>query len=141
MTNTKIEFAVQMKCDSCANAVEKSLSNVDGIKNVQIDLKGNTVIVDTNLSIDDVKKRIESTGRKVVIKGMDGNLAAVSILDTGVKDVKGVIRFTQIKKDTCLVDGTIDGLNPNALHKMSIHECGDLSQGIKQIISTTTMIY
>lgn len=129
MSATKIEFAVQMKCNSCVNAIKKSLSDVDGIKNVNIDLKGNSVVVETTLSVENVKNRIESTGRKVVVKGMAGNLAAVSILDTGMIGVQGVVRFTQLDSDICLIDGTIDGLKP-VLHKLSIHECGDLSLGL-----------
>lgn len=133
MSATKIEFAVQMKCDSCANAVEKSLANVDGIKHVNVDLKANTVVVQTTLSADDVRKRIQSTGRKVVIKGLDGSVAAVSILDTGNHNVKGVVRFTQLDPEICIIDGTIDGLKPAVTHKLSIHECGDLSNGCENV--------
>lgn len=128
MSSTTIEFAVQMKCESCVKSIEKNLTNVDGIKNVNIDLKRNTVIVDTSLSTEDVKRRIESTGRKVVVKGMDGNLAAVSILGAGANNIRGVIRFSQLHNNLCVIDGTVDGLTP-VLHKVSIHECGDLSKG------------
>jgi copper chaperone for superoxide dismutase len=42
--------------------------------------------------------------------------------------VKGVIRFLQTDENTCLVEGTLDGLTPG-LHGLHVHECGDISQG------------
>lgn len=58
-----------------------------------------------------------------------GNLgAAVSMLGDasgcGIGIVKGVIRFLQTDVNTCVVDGTLDGL-----HGLHVHECGDISQG------------
>lgn len=129
MSLTKIEFAVQMTCDSCVKAVEKSLSNVHGIEKIDIDLKTGSVVVDTYLSTQEVKKLLENSGRKAVVKGYAGQQAGVAILDTGVPSIKGVVRFIQIDNDTCVVDGVVDGLNPG-LHRLSVHECGDLSKGI-----------
>lgn len=128
MASTKIEFAVQMTCDSCVEAVKKSLENVEGVKSVDVDLKKGSVVVDSNLAVTDVQKKLESTGRKVVIKGQAGSLAAVSILQPCNSNVQGVIRFIQAGPDACVIDGTIDGLKPGS-HQISVHECGDLSKG------------
>lgn len=128
MATTKIEFAVQMTCDSCVEAVKKSLENVEGVKSFDVDLKKGSVVVDSNLAVIDVQRKLESTGRKVVIKGQAGSLAAVSILEACSSNVQGVVRFIQADPDTCVIDGTIDGLKPGA-HQISIHECGDLSKG------------
>ena len=46
----------------------------------------------------------------------------------GFGAVKGVIRFLQSDENTCLVEGTLDGLTPG-LHGLHVHECGDISQG------------
>ena len=41
---------------------------------------------------------------------------------------KGVVRLTQLDSETCLVEGTLDGLSPG-LHGLAIHETGDTSEG------------
>ncbi|KAJ8925541.1 hypothetical protein NQ315_009381 [Exocentrus adspersus] len=132
MSATKIEFAVQMTCDACVDAVKKSLENVSGVKNVDVDLKTGSVVVDSNLPIAEVQKKLESTGRKVVIKGQAGSLAAVCILEAGIQGVKGVVRFIQPLPEVCVVDGTIDGLKPGH-HQISIHEYGDISKEYENV--------
>lgn len=125
---TKIEFAVQMTCEGCADAVKKSLEGVSGIKNVNVNLQTGSVVVDTTLTTDEVQKQLEKSGKKVVVRGYAGSSAGVSILDTGCHNIKGVVRFIQIDPNTCVIDGTIDGLNPGK-HGLFIHETGDLSNG------------
>ena len=44
------------------------------------------------------------------------------------RNVQGVARFVQLDESTCVVEGTIDGLEPG-LHGLHVHECGDLSRG------------
>lgn len=129
MSSTKIEFAVQMTCDNCVSAVKSSLTGVPGVKNVDVDLSTNSVIVDTNLTTEEVLKIIQSTGRKAVVKGYAGNQAGVAIIDVGDENVKGVIRFVQVDANTCIIDGTVDGLKPGK-HGLSVHECGDTSGGM-----------
>lgn len=46
---------------------------------------------------------------------------------SGAGPVQGVVRFLQISEDRCLIDGTIDGLEPGA-HGLHVHELGDLTQ-------------
>ena len=43
-------------------------------------------------------------------------------------NLQGVVRFTQTDSETCIIDGTLDGLNPGE-HGLAIHECGDISGG------------
>lgn len=52
--------------------------------------------------------------------------SAVSML-SGRGPVQGVVRFLQLSKNRCLIDGTIDGLTPGA-HGLHVHELGDLTQ-------------
>ena len=44
------------------------------------------------------------------------------------RSVQGVTRFVQLDENTCVVEGTIDGLTPGE-HGLHVHECGDLSRG------------
>ncbi|XP_066262360.1 copper chaperone for superoxide dismutase-like [Euwallacea similis] len=132
MTSIKIQFLVQMTCDSCVKAVRKSLENVDGVKSVEVDLAKGSVVVDSTLPTLNLLKRLESTGKLIAIKGYAGSIAAVSILEAGDKSVKGVIRFVQATPDTCIIDGTVDGLRPGN-YNLEVHECGDLSEGCSSI--------
>lgn len=132
MTSTKIEFLVQMTCESCVDAVKKSLENVNGVKSFEIDLTKGSVVVESSLSTLELQQILESTGRAVAIKGYDGSIAAVSILEAGDKNVKGVIRFIQATPNTCVIEGTIDGLIPG-YHNIEVHESGDLSRGCESI--------
>lgn len=127
MSSTKIEFAVQMTCDHCVNSVKECLQSVPEIKHFDVNFQNNSVIVDTTLGVEEVKKKLESTGCKVVVKGT-GSQAGVAILDTGDKGIQGVVRFVQTSPDTCVIDGTVDGLKPGK-HGLAIHECGDVSNG------------
>ena len=52
--------------------------------------------------------------------GLDGNYFS--------EGPKGVVRLTQVDTETCLVEGTLDGLSPG-LHGLAIHETGDTSEG------------
>jgi copper chaperone for superoxide dismutase len=64
-----------MTCQKCVNEIRESLSNVKGIESVDISLDNETVIVDTSLPSSEVQKKIESTGRRAVLKGYGGEVA------------------------------------------------------------------
>lgn len=51
------------------------------------------------------------------------------------ESVKGVIRFSSPTAETkdLVVDGVIDGLQPDKLFHIQIHECGDLSKGCESV--------
>lgn len=68
----QIEFTVQMTCQKCVNKIRESLSNVKGIESVDISLDKETVIVETSLASAEVQQKIESTGRRAVLKGYGG---------------------------------------------------------------------
>lgn len=42
--------------------------------------------------------------------------------------VVGLIRMVQLNGETCLIEGTVDGLKPGD-HGLNIHEFGDISNG------------
>ncbi|XP_018595004.1 copper chaperone for superoxide dismutase isoform X2 [Scleropages formosus] len=118
-----------MTCESCVDAVRSALLGVRGVHSVEVDLAREQVVVESVLTSQEVQALIESTGRHAVLKGMGSTEqdlgAAVAILD-GASSVKGVVRFLQSSPECCLIDGTIDGLEPG-LHGLHVHELGDLT--------------
>ncbi|XP_044744946.1 copper chaperone for superoxide dismutase-like [Coccinella septempunctata] len=126
MTSTTTEFAVNMTCKKCARAVEESLSSPH-INIVDINVAKSSVIVESTLSTTELLQKLETSGRKVVVKGLGGTTAGVAVLEAGEQKVKGVVRFVQLP-NSCIVDGTVDGLEPGK-YQLSVHENGDISRG------------
>lgn len=125
-----LEFAVQMTCQSCVDAVRKSLQGVAGVQDVEVHLENQMVLVHTTLPSQEVQALLEGTGRQAVLKGMGSNQlhnlgAAVAILG-GPGTVQGVVRFLQLSPERCLIEGTIDGLE-SGLHGLHVHQYGDLT--------------
>ena len=46
---------------------------------------------------------------------------------------KGVVRMVQLNDDTCVFEGTVDGLAP-LQHTVAVHEAGDLSAGCDRFV-------
>lgn len=61
-----------MTCEKCVQAVKNSLSNIDGIQNIDISLETGTVIVDSSLPYSVIQQKIENSGRRAVLKGYGG---------------------------------------------------------------------
>ncbi|XP_023136180.3 copper chaperone for superoxide dismutase [Amphiprion ocellaris] len=126
---TKLEFAVQMTCESCAQKVRAALEGKPGVKSVSIDVSKEAVLVESALTSVEVQALIESTGRRAVLKGIGASEqdfgAAVAML-AGVGSIQGVVRFLQLSEERCLIDGTIDGLEPGP-HGLHVHTLGDLT--------------
>ncbi|XP_063042511.1 copper chaperone for superoxide dismutase-like [Engraulis encrasicolus] len=128
--SAKLEFAVQMTCDSCVNAVRSALEHQPGVQAVQVDLQTEQVLVEASLTAQEVQKVIESTGRRAVLKGIGSgqqDLGCAVAMLSGCGLVQGVVRFLQMSPERCLIDGTIDGLAPGA-HGLHVHHLGDLTQ-------------
>lgn len=53
------------------------------------------------------------------------DLGAAVAMIVGSGPVQGVVRFLQLSEERCLIDGTIDGLEPGA-HGLHVHTLGDL---------------
>ncbi|KAM8945567.1 copper chaperone for superoxide dismutase [Pelodytes ibericus] len=129
-TVCKLEFAVQMTCEKCVNAVKRALEDVKGVQGFSVSLESEAVLVETTLSAQEVQRLLESTGRKAVLKGMGNNesknLGAAVAMISGKGSIQGVVRFLQASEDICVIDGTVVGLTPG-LHGIHIHEYGDIS--------------
>ncbi|XP_061525013.1 copper chaperone for superoxide dismutase-like isoform X1 [Phycodurus eques] len=128
----KLEFAVQMTCEGCRDQVRAALEHKAGVHSVSVDVSEGRVLVETTLSSGEVQALIESTHRRAVLKGM-GSLeerdlgAAVAMLAGEWGQVQGVVRFLQLSAERCLIDGTVDGLEPGA-HGLHVHALGDLTE-------------
>jgi copper chaperone len=65
----KITLNVQgMSCDHCVKAVEGSVSELNGVSSVKVNLKANTVDVEFNnqeVSLDKIKEAIDDQGYDV----------------------------------------------------------------------------
>lgn len=58
-----------MSCSHCENAIKKSVGALDGVRTVEVDLKGKTVTVEyesSKVSPDRIKNEIEDQGYEVV---------------------------------------------------------------------------
>lgn len=133
------EFSVNMTCNNCEQNIKNVLQK-QGIDNVKINLGTQSVQVISNKTVEELKSCIESTGKVAVLvgQGSTGHAgsrslgAAVAMLgkdgDFFTPGTQGVIRFNQINKTSCIVEGTIDGLTPGE-HGLAVHEAGDVSQG------------
>ncbi|XP_055487279.1 copper chaperone for superoxide dismutase-like, partial [Leucoraja erinacea] len=121
---SRLEFAVQMTCESCAKAVRNALQGVNGIDSVQIDVQQEQVVVDTTLTSGEVQALIEGTGRRVLLRGMGPSSlrdlgAAVAMLGPE-RGVSGAVRFLQLSEQQCIIEGTVDGLSPGR-HGLHVH--------------------
>ncbi|XP_069063930.1 copper chaperone for superoxide dismutase isoform X2 [Pleurodeles waltl] len=131
----QLEFAVQMTCQSCVQSVERCLEGVQGIQAMKVNLDGESVLVDTTLTAEEVQNLLESTGRLAVLKGMGSttqrDLGAAVAMVEGVNCIQGVVRFIQLSLEKCIIEGTIDGLNPG-LHGLHVHTFGDLTDSFNK---------
>jgi len=139
----RVELAVDLTCQKCVSSVTRALESNNNVKNIHVNLEKQLVIVDTSYGVDNVVKLVESTGKRAVVMGQgrvtsgtfsdtSSNLGnAVAMLHEGnpTSGIRGVTRFSQVSMNSCIIDGTVDGLLPNATHKIGIHEYGDLSNG------------
>ncbi|CAL8242037.1 unnamed protein product [Merluccius merluccius] len=128
--SAKLEFAVQMTCESCANQVRGSLEGKPGVQSVSIDVGTQQVVVESTLTIVEVQALIEGSGRRrAVLKGVGGpeqDLGSAVAMLAGPGPVQGVVRFLQLSEECCVIDGTLDGLAPGP-HGLHVHALGDLT--------------
>ncbi|XP_070570243.1 copper chaperone for superoxide dismutase-like [Ptychodera flava] len=132
-TATKMELAVEMTCQRCVQDIQKKLDGIQEIKTLDINLGNEQVVIETTLPSSQVIDILESTGRRATLQGHGSAIsgqshlgAAVSMLEVG--PVKGVVRYLQSDRNTCIIEGTLDGLKPGK-YGIAIHELGDLSDG------------
>ncbi|XP_027593647.1 copper chaperone for superoxide dismutase [Pipra filicauda] len=130
-SSCRLEFAVQMSCGGCADAVRAALEGTPGVTLLELLPQAQSVLVETSLGAERVQELLENSGCRAVLKGMGGSPdappggAAVAALG-GPGGVRGLVRFLQVSPGRCLVDGALSGLPPGP-HGLHVHEFGDLS--------------
>ncbi|XP_059691091.1 LOW QUALITY PROTEIN: copper chaperone for superoxide dismutase [Gavia stellata] len=141
-SSCRLEFAVQMQCQSCAEAVRAALRGAPGVRLLELRLEAQTVLVETTEAAERVRELLENSGCRAVLKGMGGSddgecgagggdlgepggRAVAALCGPGA--VRGLVRFLQVSPTRCLVDGAVTGLPPGP-HGLHVHEFGDLSR-------------
>ncbi|XP_005533282.1 PREDICTED: copper chaperone for superoxide dismutase [Pseudopodoces humilis] len=130
-SSCRLEFAVQMSCQGCADTVRAALDAAPDVKLLELRPQEQSVLVETTAAAEQVRELLENSGCRAVLKGMGGSPdappggAAVAALG-GPGGVRGLVRFLQLSPGRCLVDGAVSGLPPGP-HGLHIHEFGDLS--------------
>ncbi|XP_076818053.1 copper chaperone for superoxide dismutase-like isoform X3 [Clavelina lepadiformis] len=128
----RMEFAVDMKCDSCADIVKNALKTRD-VEVVMLDVKKQLLVVESQLSFKEILTLIEDTGKRAVLMGYGSNVSSslgAAVAEISGNNVNGVVRIVQLANNNCLIEGTIDGLTPGK-HGLNVHEYGDLSDGCR----------
>ncbi|KAF6160290.1 hypothetical protein GIB67_019059 [Kingdonia uniflora] len=74
------EFMVDMKCDSCVNAVKNKLLTVEDVKRVEVDLSNQVVCVVGSSPVKAMADALEETGRKARLIGQGKPEGGVSFL-------------------------------------------------------------
>ncbi|KAF7115633.1 hypothetical protein CNMCM5793_002873 [Aspergillus hiratsukae] len=126
-------FAVPMTCESCVKDVTNSLSKVEGVKNVEANLKDQLVFIEGTAPPSSIVTAIQATGRDAILRGSGtSNSSAVCILETHSTTVpnkiRGLARMVQVSSNMTLVDLTINGLAPGK-YWATVREAGDISRG------------
>lgn len=63
-----------MTCEKCVNAIKNCLSNDKDISKLDVSLDRGTVLVETKLPYTVIQEKIESLGKRAVLKGFGGGL-------------------------------------------------------------------
>ncbi|PGH16694.1 hypothetical protein AJ79_01567 [Helicocarpus griseus UAMH5409] len=126
-------FSVPLSCDGCIQDVSKKLFAIDGIKNVQGNLKDQLLFVEGTAAPSAIVAAIQSTGRDAILRGSgSSNSASVCILETHASTVtnsiRGLARMVQVAPKLTLVDLTINGL-PSGKYWATVRDNGDISEG------------
>ncbi|WVZ22315.1 hypothetical protein V8G54_000859 [Vigna mungo] len=63
------EYMVDMKCEGCVNAVKNKLHEINGVKNVEVDLSNQIVRILGSTPVKTMTEALEQTGRKARLIG------------------------------------------------------------------------
>ncbi|KAG8083027.1 hypothetical protein GUJ93_ZPchr0014g47112 [Zizania palustris] len=125
------EFMVDMKCEGCVTAVKNKLKTLEGIKNIEVDLKNQVVRVLGSLPVRTMLDTLHQTGRDARLIGQ-GNpndfLVSAAVAEFKGPAIFGVVRLAQVNMELARVEAIFSGLSPGK-HGWSINEFGDLTRG------------
>ncbi|XP_005109651.1 copper chaperone for superoxide dismutase [Aplysia californica] len=139
---TQMEFAVEMNSPCCVEKVKNAIKSFAGLNVLSIDLPAQRVVIEGDVVAEVVKDAIEEkTGLSTVVlgQGSEENLGAgIAAVSVGSSGVRGLLRWVQNKSNTCVIEGTLDSLPASKPIFLSVHECGDLSNGCENCGSLLT---
>ncbi|TKA71225.1 hypothetical protein B0A49_04168 [Cryomyces minteri] len=126
-------FAVPLSCESCIKDVSTSLYKLNGVNNVDANLKRQLVSVEGTAAPSAIVAAIRSTGRDAILRGSGASeSAAVCILETHSRtvadQVRGLARMVQVSPNLTIIDLSIRGLSPGN-YFATVRETGDISRG------------
>lgn len=129
----KTTFSVPMTCEGCVKDISGSLTQLQGVRKVEANLKDQLVLVEGNAPPSSIVSAIQGTGRDAILRGSGtSNSSAVCILETHSNAVsnkiRGLARMVQVSSNMTLVDLTVNGLSPGR-YWATVRQAGDISQG------------
>ncbi|KAH1132953.1 hypothetical protein AAZX31_05G053100 [Glycine max] len=125
------EFMVDMKCEGCVNAVKNKLNEINGVKNVEVDLSNQVVRILGSTPVKTMTEALEQTGRKARLIGQgvpEDFLISAAVSEFKGPDIFGVVRLAQVNMELARIEANFSGLSPGK-HGWSINEFGDLTRG------------
>ncbi|KAG8374817.1 hypothetical protein BUALT_Bualt10G0035000 [Buddleja alternifolia] len=125
------EFMVDMKCEGCVKSVKNKLQDVDGVKNVDVDLISQVVRVLGTSPVKILTEALEQTGRKARLIGQgipEDFLVSAAVSEFKGPVIFGVVRLAQVNMELARIEANFSGLPPGK-HGWSINEFGDLTKG------------
>eukprot|EP01127_Copromyxa_protea_P004770 TRINITY_DN14596_c0_g1_i1.p1 TRINITY_DN14596_c0_g1~~TRINITY_DN14596_c0_g1_i1.p1 ORF type:complete len:221 (-),score=45.96 TRINITY_DN14596_c0_g1_i1:45-674(-) len=125
-----------MTCDSCVQSVKQALAPFgDTIESLEIKLDTRQVVVSGSVSTSDIVRAIRAAGLRVAVAGKSssGSHLGSAVAQFVGPQVKGVIFFTQVTDEDCLIDVTLDGLQENEEYLLALHQWGDMSENFKRV--------
>ncbi|KAK4802875.1 hypothetical protein SAY86_001078 [Trapa natans] len=125
------EFMVDMKCEGCANAVKNKLQTVNGVTNIEVDLKNQVVRILGTSSVKVLTESLEQTGQKARLIGQgvpEDFLISAAVAEFKGPEIFGVVRFAQVSMELARIEANFSGLSAGK-HAWSINEFGDLTRG------------
>ncbi|KAK7346678.1 hypothetical protein VNO80_21201 [Phaseolus coccineus] len=125
------EYMVDMKCEGCVNAVKNKLHEINGVKDVEVDLSNQVVRILGSSPVKTMTEALEQTGRKARLIGQgipEDFLISAAVSEFKGPDIFGVIRLAQVNMELARIEANFSGLSPGK-HGWSINEFGDLTRG------------
>jgi copper chaperone for superoxide dismutase len=125
------EFMVDMKCEGCVKSVKNKLQDVNGIKNVEVDLTNQVVRILGTSSVKTMTEALEQTGRTARLIGQgvpEDFLISAAVAEFKGPDIFGVVRLAQVNMELARIEANFNNLSPGK-HGWSINQFGDLTKG------------
>ncbi|KAM7531207.1 hypothetical protein LguiB_034617 [Lonicera macranthoides] len=125
------EFMVDMKCEGCVKAVKNKLQDVNGVKNVEVDLSNQVVRVLGSSPVKTMTEALEQTGRTARLIGQgipEDFLISAAVAEFKGPDIFGVVRLAQVNMELARIEANFSNLSPGK-HGWSINQFGDLTKG------------